>query len=121
MKPRARPENAIQSDIVGFLRAVLAPPAFVYANANAAQRTASGRAANGVPGLLPGVPDVSVLLADGSILYFEVKSAVGRLSEAQERVIGRISACGARVAVVRSVDDVAGALRSWGVVTREAA
>lgn len=114
----ARPENAIQADIVGYLRAVV-PNAIVYANANAARRTASGRAANGVPGLLPGIPDLSVCIFGGQILYFEVKAPGGRLSKPQEGVIAMLRAIGARVAVVTSIDEVRAALREWSIETRE--
>ena len=66
-------EGSIQNGIVDFLRIVLPPDHIVYANANAARRTAGGRAGNGVPGLMPGIPDLSVACPGSRILYFEVK------------------------------------------------
>lgn len=115
---RHRPEAAIQADIVAFLRAGLAPDYIVYANANAARRTASGRASNAVPGLLPGIPDISVACPGSIILYFEVKTPRGKLSEPQEHVIGRLTKSDCRVAVVTSIDEVEIALRAWGIPLR---
>lgn len=118
MAVRMQSEGSIQSGIVDFLRAVLTPDHIVYANANAARRTAAGRAANGVPGLTPGIPDLSVACPDSRILYFEVKTPRGRLSEAQQHVIRQLLKNGSRVAVVTSIADVETKLAAWGVPTR---
>lgn len=111
-------EGTIQRGIVDFLRVVLPPDHIVYANANAARRTPAGRAGNGVPGLLPGIPDLSVACPGSRILYFEVKTARGRLSEAQAEIVRRLRAAGCLVAVVTSIDDVERALAGWGIPTR---
>ncbi len=118
MTARTANEGRIQNGIVDFLRVVLPLDHIVYANANAARRTASGRASNGVPGLMPGIPDLSVACPGSRILYFEVKTARGRLSEAQSDVVNRLRAAGCFVAVVTSIDDVERALATWGVPTR---
>ncbi len=111
-------EGSIQSGIVDFLRIVLPADHIVYANANAARRTVGGRAGNGVPGLLPGIPDLSVACPGSRILYFEVKTAKGRLSEAQAEIVRRLRAAGCLVAVVTSIDDVERALAGWNIPTR---
>ena len=118
MIARTASEGSIQSGIVDFLRIVLPADHIVYANANAARRTAGGRAGNGVPGLLPGIPDLSVACPGSRILYFEVKTASGRLSEAQAQVVRRLRAAGCLVAVVTSIDDVERALANWNIPTR---
>lgn len=118
VRPKSRAESAIQADIVDFLRAALPASYLPYANANGAQRTASGRAANAVPGLTPGIPDLSVACPGGTILYFEVKRPGGVLSPAQEDIIGRLQKAGGFVAVVTSMDDVEIALRTWGIPLR---
>ena len=120
IRSRRRPESVIQGEIVDYLRAVLTPDHVVYANANAARRTASGRASNAVPGLLPGIPDVSVACPKSIILYFEVKTPTGTLSEPQEYVIGKLCKAGCYVAVVTSVDEVDCALKAWLIPTRVA-
>ena len=116
----ARSEAAIQATIIEYLGWAL-PGCVVHANANAARRTASGRASNAIPGLLPGVPDLSVDYPFGRHLYFEVKTPKGVLSDVQSEVIGRLCGIGCYVAVVTGIDDVRDALRGWGVTTRERA
>ena len=71
-----------------------------------------------MPGLLPGIPDLSVACPGSRILYFEVKTAKGRLSEAQAEIVRRLRAAGCLVAVVTSIDDVERALAGWNIPTR---
>lgn len=112
-------EANIQRAIVEYLRAVL-PHCITFAIPNGAQRTASGRPANAVAGLLPGIPDLCVMLPRGESIYFEVKSAKGRVSDNQLAIHMRMQPLDHRIAVVRSIDDVRLALKAWGVETKEA-
>ncbi len=122
VRPRKRGENAIQADVIRYLHAVLPPSKWIiYANANASRRTASGKASNAVPGLLPGIPDVSIVTIGGRAFYFEVKTATGVLSEPQEAIRDRMRRMQVPWFLVRSVDDVQNALRSYQIKTREAA
>ncbi len=119
---RRRREDSIQADIIGFLRAVLPPnEAMAYANPNASRRTEGGRAGNAVPGLTPGIPDLSIVIRNGRIFYFEVKAKDGKLSEAQQRMMDRLETMGVPAMVVRSIEDVRAALADWKIKTREAA
>lgn len=65
-------------------------------------------------GYVAGIPDRCIIW-NGTAYFLEAKGSLGRLSEAQERMIGRLGAAGARIAVVRSVDDVERALIGWGI------
>lgn len=120
-KTKPRLENTIQREIVAYLNAVLIPPEFAYANANASRRTASGKASNAVPGLYPGIPDLTVIAHGGRAFYLEVKNEIGTLSENQEAVIARFDKMRVPCAVVRSIADVKAALQHWKIPTREAA
>lgn len=112
-------EDAIQKAIVGFLSAVLPNGYRCFAIPNGARRTASGRPANAVPGLTPGVPDLAIV--GGRFVWFvEVKSKRGVVSEAQEAFHAWCAANGTPYCVARSVDDVRAALEHWGIPTREA-
>ena len=82
MAIRKQPEAQIQKAIVEYLRAVI-PNSLVFAIPNGSQRTASGRPANAVAGLLPGAPDLCVVLPEGRVVWFEVKSDKGRVSANQ--------------------------------------
>lgn len=116
---RQQIESGIQRAIVHYLRAVL-PGAVVMAIPNGSQRTATGRPANAVPGFLPGAPDIVVALTKGRVLWVEVKSPVGRVSENQLLVHGLLNGAGHNCVVVRSVDDMRHALAFLKIETREA-
>lgn len=115
---RSQPEAQIQKAIVEYLKAVL-PGAVVMAIPNGSQRTASGRPANAVAGLLPGAPDLCVALPQGQVIWFEVKSDKGRVSPNQILVHGHLTSLGHHVPIVRSIEDVRQALAFLGIETKE--
>lgn len=68
-------------------------------------------------GTRAGWPDVQVLHA-GRAFFVELKAADGRLSDIQADTHRRIVASGCPVLVARSVEEVAAALRGWGIPLR---
>ena len=116
---RKQVEASIQKSIVEYLRAVI-PNSVVFAIPNGSQRTASGRPANAVAGLLPGAPDLCVVLPEGRVLWLEVKSDKGRVSSNQILVHGILNSLGHHCPVVRSVDDVRHAFAFLKIKTVEA-
>lgn len=73
-------------------------------------------------GVLPGVPDLSfVLPPNGRAAYIELKWDKGRQTPTQEAFETQARAAGALYAVCRSVDEVEGVLRGWGVLKERAA
>jgi hypothetical protein len=118
MRRSSLSEAQIQKSIIEYLRAVL-PHAVVAAIPNGSQRTPSGRPANAVAGLLPGMPDIVVALPQGRVLWLEVKSAKGSVSANQIAVHGLLNGLGHHVPVVRSVDEVREALKFLNISTRE--
>lgn len=116
----AQPEKRLQQAIVAYIRAV-APQVIVCAIPNAALRTRAGGAANAVPGLLKGMPDLEIIAPGGLCFFLELKTAGGRLSAAQDALRLRLMSMSVPWALVRSIDDVRGALAHWKIETREAA
>ena len=112
-------EELLQASIVDYLEAVLRHR-LVFAIPNAARRTRTGRASNAIPGLLSGAPDLALCLPHGRILWLEVKTASGVLSEQQRQVHQLLLDLGHKVAVVRAVEEVRDVLRLYCVPTREA-
>lgn len=117
--PRHRhPEADIQRAIVAFLRLVLPPGSVVHHSAHeqrgggAAARRRQG-IAQGM-GVAAGFPDL-IVLAEGRVLFLEVKSPRGRLSEAQVEMRHRIRAQGHHHAVVTSVEGAEAALKAAGI------
>jgi phosphoketolase len=60
-----------------------------------------------------GVPDL-IVLQNGVVGFMEVKTAAGRLSAGQTRMIQRMLRAGALVYLVRSIDDAVKALADMG-------
>ena len=111
-------EARIQREIIQFVRAV-APHCLIVAVPNGSQRTASGRPANAVAGLTAGVPDLVVVIPGGRVLWVEVKSEKGRVSDAQLAFHLELQARGHDIAIVRSLDDVRNAFKALNIQTRE--
>ncbi len=111
-------EDQIHASIVTYLRTVL-PDALVWHTPNAPRSAIAGARLKRL-GMVAGVPDLC-LLVDGSLYFLEVKTDKGRLSLEQGAFIDAARGLGARATVVRSLDDVARVLKTWGIVTRAAA
>lgn len=111
-------ENALQRQIVDWIR-IAAPGVVVVAVPNAARRTVSGRPTNAVAGLTAGVPDLVVIRPRGEVLWLEVKTNVGKVSDAQFAFHSKLMGLDHRVAVVRSLEDVKLAFKTLGIKTRE--
>lgn len=62
-----------------------------------------------------GLPDLLIWLPNAKVLFVEVKSTIGRLSDVQEAFRARLEVFGHGVAVVRTVDDLEDALLANGV------
>lgn len=112
-------EAAIQKAIVDYCRAVLSPRALVFAIPNASRRTQSGRAMNAVPGLMKGVSDLCVI-AGGHVIWAEVKTARGMLSDDQAQFLFAVAQWPRNHGVVwRSIDDARATFAALCIETRE--
>lgn len=114
-------EDDIHKSIVAYLRTVL-PDAVISHARNEGNRSGVSGIRDGVRGkamgVCPGYPDLVVYWL-GHVFHFEVKTAKGRMSDAQKAMEERIWREGHPYAVVRSVDDVRERLGVWGIATRE--
>ena len=61
-----------------------------------------------------GAPDL-LMLWRGRVCGVELKGPGGTVSEVQQQMHRKLHACGVPVAVCRSLEEVADALREWGV------
>lgn len=65
-------------------------------------------------GLLPGVPDLTIITKQGAVGFLEVKTPTGSVSQNQKHVHRVLRDRGAKVAIVRSIDDTKATLLEWG-------
>jgi hypothetical protein len=116
-----RREADVQRDIVRFLRAVLPAGAIVHHSPNeTGSGTRAGRQRQAIlsgMGVCPGWSDL-VVLAEGRVLFLEVKTPAGRLSPAQRAFRDVVREQGHGFAVVRSIDEARAALAEHGIRTR---
>ena len=111
-------EDQIQISILAYLRTVL-PTAVIWHVPNAPRSAQTGARLKRL-GMRAGVPDLCVLL-QGRLYLIEVKRPGQYASPEQRSFMEQARLSGAESAIVRSIEDVALALASWGIVTRAAA
>ena len=121
MKRRGTPEADLQRAVVSALRVALPKGAIVHHCVNEVTepgpRGARRQAILVGMGVHPGFADL-IVLSEGRVLFLELKSLKGRLSEAQEVFRDAVQAQGFGWALVRSLDDALGALADHGLATR---
>lgn len=117
-KPRAHPEEDLQSALVQHLR-MLAPKTVIwFAVPNGAYKSKRTAARFKAQGLVAGVPDLCFVLADGSAAFLELKSGAGRLSPQQKDFAARCEAMGVPWAVASDIDTALAILRGWEVLPK---
>jgi hypothetical protein len=121
-KKRRDLETPIQRAIVNRLRVEL-PGAIVHHSANeiplAGKDVAKAIAKAKANGMVPGFPDVTVILMDQpQTIYFEVKAKGGKESDSQRELREKAVGAGHLWAVVRSHDEVVACLDEWGIKRR---
>lgn len=97
------PEQALQRQIVGYLRWALAPPAVFTSFPAGGGGLMRGMVLKST-GLRAGWPDLQIIY-DGHCYFAELKSAKGALSDAQKATHEALRRAKCPVAVVRSLDE----------------
>ena len=117
MAARKTPEADAQRAIVALLRVVLPRGSIVHHSPNevgfGGARARNRQAILDGMGVFRGFSDLLVV-SEGRVMFLEVKSRAGRLSDAQERFRDMVQAQGLPWALVRSQDDAVAALQEAG-------
>ena len=117
MVARKTPEADAQRAIVALLRVVLPSGAIVHHSPNevgfGGARARNRQAILDGMGVCRGFSDLLVI-SEGRVMFLEVKSRAGRLSDTQERFRDLVQAQGLPWALVRSPEDAVAALRRAG-------
>lgn len=116
-KKRNYSECKIQTAIVDYIRAV-APQCLVFHIPNYSRSAQEGDRLKRA-GMVPGIPDLQILLPGGSAFFLEVKTDKGKPNKAQRELYMRFLTMGQPYAVVRSIDDVRAALSHWKIETKD--
>lgn len=126
MSARAHPERDLQIQVVRWLALNFAGDRdveFVAINPLPPRTSPRIGGLMRAMGGFAGWPDLLVIRAGCSPLFIEIKAPKGRLSVAQHECHWRLQQAGARVVVIRSLDELAVALRDlgWPIRARRAA
>jgi hypothetical protein len=117
---RAYPESELHKTVAKYLDLILYPSTWWtsigHGNRGKPVRGALWKA----QGAKKGVPDI-LIVYNGWVYFIELKSESGKLSPEQVKCHETITAAHGRVAVCRSIDDVAESLAEWGIRTRDGA
>jgi len=116
----SQPEARLRARCAMLLGAHLAPPCWFTSvehgrkHAGTPQQRAAEWTRLQAQGVKAGIGDM-LILAPGYALWLELKSAIGRQSEAQLAMQQAITALGHGYAVVRSVEQLVGVLEQHGI------
>ena len=121
-KPMARPrhiESGIQRECVRLFR-LFYPRYLVFSVPNGGSRNAREAAILSAEGVLPGVSDL-IALAEGSILFVEMKAPKGRQSRYQKEFQQKLESksMGYQYAVCHSVAEFMETIRKWIIKTQD--
>jgi hypothetical protein len=111
-------EDIIQKSIVQFIRTV-APGCVCFAVPNGGARSKAAASMFKATGVLSGVSDLIVII-NHRVIFAEVKTAKGRVSDAQREFGMKVQALGHLWAVWRSIDDVRNTFKALGFATKQA-
>lgn len=102
--------------VAEFFQFVLTPETIAYHTPNGEQRTKASAGRLKAMGVMPGVPDWT-LLHHGKPYFIELKCVGGRISDNQKTFLSRLSQQKIGWALCYSVDNVEMALKAWGIPT----
>ena len=115
-----KPEEALHRTVAEYLRWVK-PAALWFHAPNGARRSKAQSGILKAMGMLAGVPDLIFVCHGGTVKFIELKAPGKYLSPEQKAFKDMVTSMGASFALCRSVDDVAEALQSWGLVATKRA
>jgi hypothetical protein len=115
-RPRTDPEAALQRSVVQFLNVAIDPERCWWtATMNGVRLRPAARAKAKAAGLMPGLPDLMFMPfvgpRAGQFVAIELKSATGRATPEQIKLISRSHV----VSVARSLVEVVHWLDAWGI------
>ena len=114
MPRRDNPEEQLQRAVIEWLGWVKPDCVYFFVNNGARLSKAQAGKAIGM-GVLPGVADLAFTLPGGQSAYIELKAPGNYLTPVQRDFSVKVQALGAWYVLARSIEDVEGTLKGWGV------
>jgi len=114
---RRAPEHNLQVKVLRYLRENAAPDIHWLAIPNAGRRTMRSGASLKAEGMTAGAPDLCVLLPGGFVLWLELKTAKGVLSDAQKGFRARCLRLEHPYQLAHSFNEAIDILAHWGAVS----
>jgi hypothetical protein len=118
--PSSASEDEFHLAVAGLLELILIPPTFFTTFPSGYGKL--GKATAGrlrTKGLKPGMPDILVFGENRNTIGLELKAGRNGLQASQRTMHAKLQACGHRVYVARTIDEVLIALRSAHIRHRE--
>lgn len=97
-------EEHLQVECLKWLQAYSHGRCLAHHSPNEAKRSKVMGARLKAMGMMPGWPDLEIILLGGEVVFFEFKTAKGRQSESQKTCQKRLEEMGCRYYLCRSVD-----------------
>jgi hypothetical protein len=110
-------EAQLQAQIATYLSVALPPNARFHHSPGEGRRGWKSQADLKSSGFTTGWPDLEIVW-QGRVYFLELKSAKGRVSPVQAKCHAGLSAAGAPIGVVRSLDEAVARLKEWGIPLR---
>lgn len=114
--PRDPTEESIHRAAIQFLRFSAAPGIIYWHCPNGEARSKATGAKLQAMGVLPGVADICLVLANGRAAFIEIKNRAGRQMPEQKHFERLVVASGALYAICRSHEDIERTLTAWGAL-----
>ena len=120
MRRRQRQEQIIHKATISHLKARGVRDLVFLHPANGGARSPIEGAILKSLGVVPGAPDL-LLWHAGKSFALEIKTEVGRVTEAQLELLDRLSKAGVYTAIAHGLDRALAILESWGLLRGQAA
>lgn len=105
-------EEHLQVECLRWLRAYSHGKYLAHHSPNEAKRSKVMGARLKAMGMMPGWPDLEIILPGGQVVFFEFKTAKGRQSESQKECQKRLEETGCRYYLCRSVESFIETIKS---------
>lgn len=109
-------EDAIHAGIIDLLKLAVAPGVLFYHIGNERKCSAREGARLKRLGVVAGMPDIALVLANGHAAYIEIKTAKGTLSPEQKAFRSFCENYSIPYAIARSISEAQEILEAWGAI-----